>query len=213
MVNYDHINVYVDETAEGAVVELLSNVFGQIAYMDADTVRRNIELACEGGFKPDDRSISADTADWLMDSFSLIFAGLIVNSDFRGALMEAVSVEIALDNRTDDFIRKTRLEMQSYETGEVKKDGEKNEYVIDLGRYNDDIYRSINKRLSDSFGLLDSYENAIDHFVRELVKEDKLDIGFCVCNWMYLLRAFSQNHLFTDYVKLLLDSVRWELSI
>ena len=70
--------VYVDAIAEAAVIDMLASIFNGIAYIDADTVRYNIERACEGGFAREDRSISMELADWLMYNFSLI----VVNGRF-----------------------------------------------------------------------------------------------------------------------------------
>lgn len=192
----------VDVIAEIATVEILSNIFNHIAYMDAETVRENIEMACYGGFEPSDRTIPKEVGDWIMDNFSLIFLGLIVNQDFRDAMMEAVSVEIGLEERDDGFIKRIRDEMGSSENLEGMDN-----YLIDLGRYSDDMYRYINGRLADSFGKITDFGETVDIMISELSEDDMIDIGFCVSNFMFLLRAFAQNGVFREYIKTVVETV------
>ena len=131
--------IKVDDVTEVAVVELLSNIFNSIAYMDPETVRRNLELGSEGGMSEQDRSIRMELGNYLMSHFSLIFIGLIVNQDFRDTFMEAVSVEIALDGKDADFVKKIRSEMKDDKVRDTKGN-----FVLNFSSYNDKIYRKIN---------------------------------------------------------------------
>ncbi len=200
--------IKVDDVTEVAVVELLSNVFNSIAYMDPETVRRNLELGSEGGMSEQDRSIRMELGNYLMSHFSLIFIGLIVNQDFRDTFMEAVSVEIALDDKDANFVKKIRSEMKDDKVRDTKGN-----FVLNFSSYNDKIYRKINGKLSDSFNIVSSFGDTVDNFVGELTDEDMTDIGFCVSNFMYLIRAFSQNALFTNYVKAVCHSVQQQLDL
>ncbi len=94
------VSVCVDDHAERAVVALLANMFESVAYVDADTVRKNIELGCRGGFSRSDRSVPEEVAEYLMRHAGMIFLGLIINEDFRDTFMEAVAIEEALDTKS-----------------------------------------------------------------------------------------------------------------
>lgn len=203
--------VDVDFVAENAVIELISVVFSNVAFMDPDTVRHNMELACEGGMTKTDRSIKTDLANYLLSHFSLIYTGLIVNSDFRDTVVEAVSVEIALDSKPSEFVKQIRSDMQN---GEMQRlDAQKGSYVINFSKYNDNVYKKLNGKLFDSFDKIKSYDKVIDYESSNLDEETKIRIGFCVSNFMYLIRAFSKNPLFTRYVKTIVHSVQTQLGI
>lgn len=203
------MDVKVDPIAEAAVVELLANVFNGVGYMDADTVRHNIELATNDGLSKSDRAIKVELANYLLSHFSLIFVGLIVNSEFRDTFKEAVSVEIALDGKSEDFVRKIRKEMNEGESmGESK-----GSFVINLSNYNDNIYKKLNGKLSLSFSKITQYDETVNLLMDELSDDDKISIGFCASNFMYLYRAFAKNMLFANYVKTVVSNVQSTLGI
>ena len=189
-------------------IDMLASIFNGIAYIDADTVRYNIERACEGGFAREDRSISMELADWLMYNFSLIFVGLISNKDFRETIMEAVSIELTLDDRPDDFVASIREDMN-----EGKALESKGNLVINFGAYSDKIFKIVNAKLADSFEKVSEYYDTIDNMSTELSEDDMIDIGYCVSNFAYLIRALSKNNLFTVYVKSVIGSVKQQLAI
>lgn len=202
-------NVKVDPIAEAAVVELIANVFNGVGYMDADTVRHNIELATEGGLSKSDRAIKVELANYLLSHFSLIFVGLIVNAEFRDTFKEAVSVEIALDGKSNEFVQKIRREMNEGEyLGESK-----GSFVINLSRYNDSIYKKLNGKLSLSFSKITQFDDTVSMLIDELTEDDKISIGFCASNFMYLYRAFAKNLLFANYVKTVVSNVQGTLGI
>ena len=200
--------INVNEVAEWKVVDLLSNLFSSIAYLDADTVRCNFELGCSGVMTETDRSISAELVEYLVNHFALIFMGLIANKKFRNAFMEAVMVEMSLMDRDSGFVRKIRREMNE---GVVYSSDEK--CVIDFGRYNDRIFRWVEEGVLRSFDRLGEYYEVIDELVFDLSQDDIIDIGFVISNFMYLLRAFSWNGLFTDYVKSVIKTVQETLNL
>lgn len=200
----------VDFIAENAVTELISVVFSNIAYMDPETVRSNMELASEYGMSKSDRSIKVDLANYLLSHFSLIYTGLIVNSDFRDTVVEAVAVEIALDSKPAGFVQQIRSDMQNNKSLVSDRKGI---YVINLGRYNDSVYKKINAKLFDSFDKVKKFDKAIDYATDNLEDDAKIRIGFCVSNFMYLIRAFSKNPLFTRYVKTIIHSVQHQLGL
>lgn len=206
--NVEAGTVYVDATAEAAVVDLLANVFNGIAYMDPDTVRYNIERMSEGGFSQEDRSIGIELADWFMRNFSLIYTGLIVNKSFREKIIEVVSVELALDDRPEDFVATIREEMK-----EDKVHESKGNIVLNLGAFDNEIYKEVNAKLADSFVRISEYNDTIDNMSAELSEDDLIDIGYCVSNFAYLFRAFSKNDGFMVYVKSVVNSVKEQLII
>lgn len=198
----------VDATTEKAMVELLSNLFSSVAYMDPETVHHNLEMACENGMSKSDRSIRAEFANYCINHYALIFIGLVVNKDFREMFAEAVSVEIALDTKSEDNIAKIRKSML-----DGKNHPSKGNFVLDFSRFNDAIYRKINGKLAASFDCIKEFGDTLDDFIEKLSDTDKMDIGFCISNFMYLIRAFAKNQLFDDYIETVISSVQEQLSV
>jgi hypothetical protein len=206
--NHDD-EIMVNPIAEQAIVDLLSSIFDGIAYLDSETVRYNVLLACEGGMSKEDRSIRVELGNYLMSHFGIIFAGLVINNDFREAFTEAVSTEISLDDMPADKVSVIRNAMRDT----VDRSSSSGNFVINLGSFNDKIYRKINSKLLDSFGRIDSFSDAVDDFIRDLTDDERIDIGFVVSNFMYLVRAFSKNAVFTFYVKSVVHDVMQKLGI
>ena len=190
-------NIHIDSHAEKAVVYFLAQLFPLIAYTDTSEIHKNIELGCEGGMTYHDRSISMELADVLMSEFGLIYTGLIVNKEFREAFVEAISTEKALDMRNAEFVSKIRRDMGDDMYGVSDHE---DYYVIDLSRYNDEIFRQIAGTLARSFNIIEPYEEEVDLFAAELSEDDRIGIGYIASNFMYLIRAFAHNPLFTGYV-------------
>ena len=204
----DMPDVHVDVVAERAVTTILFNIFDTIAYMDPDVVRHNIELACKGGMDDPDRHIRVELANYLMSNLAVIVAGLVVDQGFRSDFIDAVVMEMELDNMDPEFVSSKRKEMHT-----VAANASKGDFVLDLSVYNDGIYRRINEKISGGFFKMLEYDAAIDSFIADLSPQDKADIGFCVSNFMYVIRAFAKNDLFADYVKSVVKHVKDELGI
>lgn len=201
-------NVFVNDVAELAVVKLVSTIFSDVAYMEPSTVRHNVELACEGGMSREDRSIRAELANYLMSHFSLLYIGLIINKEFRDTFVEAVSVEIALDDKDEEFVNNIRKDMQD---GRPKTS--KGNYVINLSSYNEKVYQKLNGKLAESFDKVIQFNDAITEIAADLTDEECSEIGFVASNFMYLIRAFAKNPLFTNYAKSVLHTVQEQLDI
>ncbi len=198
----------VDNQAEYGVVCLLRDMFSPVAYMDVDMLRRNLNMGCKGKTSDYDRSISMELADDLLRKFGLIFTGLIVNVEFRDAVMEAVSVEIALESRNEEFVREIRQRMGEDTYGSIDHD---HSYVIDLSSYNDEVFKEIAGALVRAFDVILPYEEEIDIFEAGLSEDDRIAIGYIASNFMYLIRAFAHNQLFTKYVLCVCETVASDL--
>lgn len=192
---------------EKVVVEVLATIFDDIAYMDPGTVRHNIELACSDGMSKSDRSIPADLANHLLNNFAFIYAGLIVNDDFRETIKEAVSVEIALDSKSEEFVKQIRGDMLD---NRIKR--AKNFFVINFDTYNETVFKKLTGKMFESFSKLKHFNAVIDSFCEDLTDADKISIGFCISNFMYLIRAFSKNQLFANYVNTVVRSVQYQIN-
>jgi len=200
--------VEADVYAETAVIQLLSDIFLGIAYFDVDTMQKNVSLACAGDAPEDLRTIKVEVANYLLSNFGVMFMGLIINEDFRDTFVEAVSIEIALDNKDPEFIKGIRKSMAS----KFDKPSKGN-FVVNLGNFNENIYRKVTSKISDSFKRVEKYNDAIDSLANELDERAMMDIGFCFSNFMYLFRAFSKDPVFFDYTRKVIRSVKDTLSL
>ena len=201
----------VNPETEASVINILATIFNPISYMEPSTVRYNIERGCPGGMSKDDRSMRVELGNFIINHFAVIYFGLIANDVFRESIKEAVSVEIALDDKDEAFIADIRKSMKYEEEKQTKPS--KGNYVVNFSAYNDDFYRKFNEKLLASFEKTSAFDDVIDDMARELKQDDLLDIGFIASNFMYLYRAVAKNEVFAHYIKSVVHSVEKELGL
>ena len=204
-----NVKINVDIKAETAVVSLLSSIFSGITHLDTEMVRSNIELGCKGGFSETDRSMRIELGNYIMSHFSLILAGLVVNAEFRETFVYAVQLESALMGESSENVKQARERMHEKKVNRESKGN----YVIDFSSYNDMLYRKISDKLLSSFDRISSFDEVLDSFIDGLTESERADISLVASNFMLLFRAFSQNGIFSDYVKEVLHTVQAELDI
>ena len=191
------------------VKKAINTLFEDIAALSDSVIDANTELLCDGGMPVRDRTISLDTANYLLENLSVIMLGLISNDTFRQSVKQAVAVEISLDEKNEEFVRGIRKDM-----GDKPIDRSKAKYiVIDLGVYKPKIAEKIGNMVSESLEKIMTFQDDFNQLCDELTKEDAIDIGFCVANYAYLIRAFAHNAVFMDYIKDVIKAVREELKI
>ena len=201
-------SITVNAMAEAAVTNILSNVFDPVAYMDPETVRHNIECGSEGGMPLEDRQIRVELANYLMSNLAIIAMGLIVNEDFRNDFRDAVLFEINIDKLDESEVSRIREQIKDDEQVESK-----GSFVVDFSKYNDEIYRRVNDKICSGFFKMAAYDSATEGIIASLSKDEKILIGFCVSNFMYAIRAFARNDMFTAYVKTMIRHVKDTLAL
>lgn len=193
----------VDPVSESVVVATLDTFFNDCAMLDPKTVARNMECLCEGKWSKSDRAIAVSLCDKLLKDVSVFFLGLVVNNDFRQEVKTAVTVELGMDSLSPEEISAARKEMS-----QPKESGFKDKYyVINLKSYNQKIVDRLVESLAISFDRLTAFEDVVGEFVDELTYEERCDIGFCISNFAYLIRAFSKNDTFAAYTMGVLKDV------
>lgn len=188
----------VNQQTEQTVVGLMLDIFEPIAHFDINAVKANIELSCEGGMSTEDRTIKRDKVNYLLDNFAIVVIGLVVDNQFRDTFKKAVTVELSHRGENSD-------------NTDVVNSADSDIIVIDFSRFNEQLYRNIHSRLIDSFEYTSDFAINVDEFADELTDEDMSDIGLCVSNFLYLLRAFSRNDEFWNYVHDAIEKVKIEL--
>lgn len=200
--------ITVNPISEGILVGIISSLFDEVAYIDPGVLDKNIHLACEGGMSKADRSIRADFATYLLENIAVVYMGLISNTNFRESFKDAVAVEISLDRKNEEFIKKLRNDMR-----DPDMPNSKGKFVINLCNENQAVYDKLFKLLAKSGAAIKPFDEDIAELVSELSEDSKIDIGFCISNFMYLIRALDKNQAFAVYVKSVIDSVRTKLAI
>ena len=95
--------------------------------------------------------------------------------------------------------------------GKVKPS--KGNFVVNFGAYNEKVYKKLNGKLADSFDSVVQFNDAITAIAADLGEKERSEIGFVSSNFMYLIRAFSKNHLFTNYTKSVIHTVQEQLGV
>ncbi len=196
-----------DNVAEIAVVELLSNLFDGVAYLDIEVVKRNIELSCAGNSDSYDRTISKKRANFVLKHMGVIYLSLLLNEEFRDTLTEGVSIELAFDKIPKE-------EVEEYRKALLKKPHDPAEpmFVIDLSKFDDNIYRALNKTLSESFDAVSAYDEGIEEVYDEMTEDAYMKIGFVFSNFFYLIRGLSHNDVFYKWVQDVIKGIEEELA-
>ena len=151
--------------------------------------------------------ISKETADFILDNYVMLTMGLIVNEDFRNTFVEAVAIEIALDDMVEKRVADIRTEM-GYQ-GIDKADCP----VVNMDDYINYDDDEVESRINDSFQCVEAYNDAMAILIDELDDKAMEDIVFIDRNYMYLLRAFDLNPTFLDYVTTVVKNVKEDLSL
>lgn len=204
-INNDNVNV----VSEQHVVSLFDKLFDSVAYIDPEILRHNIGLASEGGMSHADRAIRLELANYLMSHFAYIYAGFIIDYRFRDTFIEAIQLEILLDSVDSNQKEAIRKEMA---TNSPSKKPSKGNYVVNLAVYNESASDKINEKIYKGFEAFKPYADAIDMLAMRLTQRDKIEIGFCVSNFMYCIRALAKNAKFADYVKFMIKQVETSLA-
>lgn len=204
--------VIVNPDAEADMIDILSDLFNSVAFMDPYAVRHNMELA-SGAMSLEDRTMDAEFLDYFIDHFCLFFYGLIGNDTFRDTVNEAVSVEILLDKRDKDFVQNIRHDMKDDRMLSFHRN---DKFILDFSKYDEDSFQRLRTRLIQSFDkIADEYGYVYDDVAREFaLSEDRmLQLGFISSNFAYLYRAINCNQTFAHYIMSVMDSAKMELGI
>ncbi|MBQ3841158.1 MAG: hypothetical protein II820_00560 [Ruminiclostridium sp.] len=197
-----------DGFAEDFIIALIGEYFGNIAALDEKTMRENVVLGCENGFSEEDRSVRTELVDYLFDNFSVIYLGLLVNDDFRGSFKKAVDLELDLADKSKSYIRDVRQQL---------KDGpvlpSKGNVVIDLSKFDLAQAKDISMKIRSSMDKIAPFSDEFNSIVQEVTDSDAAAIGFCISNFMFLIRAFDKNPAFENYVRSIVKAVGTNLGI
>lgn len=197
-------NSSIDPVAKVAVIELLTNIFSSFSYMDSKTIQNNMELSVDFSIPLPYKSVNKNLALYLLENISFITLLLIASDEFRDMFKEAICIEIALEQKNDSsLLKQTRQEMNE----DVQHLDPCDTWIISFSSYSEKIYKTINKLMCESFGRIIEYDDLFDSLIEELDNWEKIDIGFCVSNFMYLIRAFQENGLFRTYVINTIDNL------
>ena len=190
------------------ITALISEYFGSTVATDEKTIRENAELGCEGGFSEEDRTVRGEIVDYLLDNFSVICLGLLVNESFRDRFEEAVRFEMELTGKSRDYVTEMRKQFQ----GRLPEHSDYN-VTLNFGTFSLALAKNVSVRIRASMDRIAPFAEEYDSIVREVTDEDAAKTGFCICNFMYLIRAFDKNPDFESYVRSVVRSVGAGLGI
>ena len=62
--------------------------------------------------------------------------------------------------------------------------------------------------MAELAAISDEFDKMVEDALLSLSAEDKAKITFCATNFMYLIRAFSKNDIFTRYIRSAVEDVK-----
>lgn len=149
-----------------------------------------------------------ELVDYLFDNFSVIYLGLLVNDDFRSSFRKAVDLELGLAGKSSSYIDDVRQQLRN---GPVLPS--KGNAVIDLSGFDLAAAKDISIKIRSSMDKIAPFSDEFNALVQEVTDSDAAAIGFCISNFMYLIRAFDKNPAFENYVRSIVKTVGTNLGI
>lgn len=146
----------------------------------------------------------AVNADW-------INICLFVNADFRACFSDAIMIEKALLQVSDIDYKDFREDMVLASDKERATD---TRVDIHLERYSNKIADVLTNFMTNgrsSFfnaGMSDAY----DELLETLDRNERSEVAYVMHNMMYVVNAMTYNGVFNKYVRLVVDSVKRQLS-
>lgn len=184
-------------------VTVMRGMVEPFATIDDNVVTTNLKLAGGHGMSIDDRTISFECAEYLISNIAYIFMGLVLDASFKGAFMDALSVELQIDKQTDEVKKKTRDNMK--DPKDYKSAGS---IVLGLTTFTPVVEKEFMRKMTAGFEALDPYADEFDAEVAKLTYQQKAEFGMLFSNFMYLIRAFTHNDLFMSYVITVIEKVK-----
>lgn len=186
-----------------AFVKFLRDIAEPFAIVDEKVIAKNVELAGGYGMSAEDRTVSFECAEYLVSNLSYIIMGIVLDAGFKETFTEALNVELEIDKK-DDATRKTIRESMR----DPKEFDSLGNIVMGVTSFTPAVIAEFMTKMEDGFTALDKYSKEFDDAVDKLTEAQKLELGFIVSNWMYLIRAFNKNDLFMSYVITVVERIK-----
>ena len=148
---------------------------------------------------------------YILENIYWINVCLFVNEDFRSCFDDAIMIEKTLlqvnDQEYQDFKDDMTLD-------DPNQKGPDKNVVINLSNHSDKMEMALFARIEDAkqkffnAGMTEVYEDLLNTFE----KRTELEVSYTVHNLVYVINAMNRNGVFHKYVRLVVDSVKEQLS-
>ena len=197
---------YSENTSTMSVETLISvfrSMVGPFAILSDDVIQKNLDLAAGIGMSNDDRTLPFECASYLMMNMSYMLMGLVLDASFKDSFSSAVLVEMNLDEKSPDEVKKARDEMNI--SHPFVSDGA---IILGVTTFIPRVSDFFMNKMHESFDALNPYADEFNKAVEALSYDYRLELGFIFSNFMYLIRAFTHNHVFMSYVITVVEKVK-----
>lgn len=199
------------QQSKDAIFRMLSEIYDQKMY-DVNQIE-DIVLFTSG--REDYSNIGTDSVKlsvmkYITENIFWISVCLFVNEDFRSCFDDAIAIE------------KMLLQVNDIEYADFRDDMTLNEKInepdqnvgIELNNYRQEIDQAIMGSIlgaEKSFaaaGMVNVYKDLIETFDKDVLNAVK----YTIHNYVYIINAMNRNGIFNKYVKLVVNSVKKQLS-
>lgn len=185
----------VNQQSLYCVLQLISATWADVALIDKQVLQYNVSLMSHGGADISERMVPKKRAYFLLDNYYKIFMAMILSNEYRHLARLAVDVAMMTEPYDD-----------GYESPEFRNSADSKNFYINLARYDKRLSSEVINRIVKSNEAISKYYPVIDYAMSVLTEEDRLDIGYCISNLHYFIRAFVRCEEFVndtkDYMKL-----------
>lgn len=191
--------------AENELVAKLRDMVGGFAVLSDEVLRKNTEMAA-GGMSYEDRTVSFECANYVISNLAYIFMGLVMDESFRAAFVDALNLEIRMDDQDEETRAKIRKETRNADLSPSN-----GSVVMGVTTFLPNVAEELHRKMQAGFTALDPYAKEFDDEVRAMPNDRRIQLGFVFSNYMYLIRAFSHNDMFMGYVITVIEKVKESL--
>lgn len=196
-----------DDLMKGFVGQL-RNMVGGFAVLSEEVLKKNLKLAAGDGMTYDDRTISFECIDYMVSNLAYIFMGLVMDDNFKNSFIEALNLEISLDDQTPEMRAQIRKETSDPNGNKYHSNGS---LILGVTTFMPHIAAALHVKMQAGFDALDPYAAEFDAEVRKMPNERRIELGFIFSNFMYLIRAISHNDVFMSYIITVIEKVKENL--
>ena len=185
------------------IVRTIKDMTGSFAVLSDTVLQQNMDMMLNPEIPVEDRTISLVQLHYLASHVAPILMGLVFNDKFRQAFVDALNMEIKLDDETPESRAKIRA---GFNLG--NNYSKRGSITLGVTELTPSAHEAMNDCVKESFALMDPFQKEFDEAAAKLAMEKRVELGFIFSNFMYLVRAFSYNEVFFSYVTNVVERVQ-----
>ena len=185
-----------------ATIKSMTNAFAAI---DDKVIMENYNQAIgNGNMSVEDRTVTFETAYYLYSNMGYLILSLLSENDIKDAALKVIAYEQSMDQQPAEEKKRLRAEVDDG----ISQHESLGHIVLGVTTFVPALQKELQDALDKSFEKIMAFEGEVDKLVNDLSYAQKLEYGAIFGNFMYLIRAFSYNGVFFNYIISIIEGVK-----